>query len=69
MRENIYTADLADIRDVKVGKALPKSERAAEYMRQPDNDPNSYIFEGYSVRETFDPDGPPLADCIVRVFA
>ena len=29
----------------------------------------SYTYNGYKIHERFDPEGPPLADCIVRVLA
>ena len=31
--------------------------------------PNEYTCNGYTIRETFDPEGPRFSDCIVRLFA
>ena len=31
--------------------------------------PNEYTYNGYTIHETFDPDGPCFSDCIVRLFA
>lgn len=30
--------------------------------------PNEYTYNGYTIHETFDPDGPRFSDCIVRLF-
>lgn len=31
--------------------------------------PNEYTYNGYTIHETFDPEGPRFSDCIVRLFA
>ena len=58
---------LADSRDIKTDTAQTERGRA-DKRRQIGNDPNNYMFEGYEINETFDSNGPPFADCIVRVF-
>lgn len=52
---NIRTADrvsLVDIRDVNVNTALPKSERAADFIRQIGN-PYCYLHGKYVVKVSF----------------
>ena len=41
--------------------AVPKTITAA-----PDNE---YTYNGYTIHETFDPEGPRFSDCIVRLFS
>ncbi|GHV15087.1 hypothetical protein FACS1894219_11750 [Clostridia bacterium] len=60
--------NFTDSRNVTTDTA--QTERGhTDKKRRIDNDPNNYMFEDYEIHETFDPNGPPFADCIVRVFA
>ena len=63
MRESINNERAADIRDVIIKTAKPG--RPADTKRQA----NDYLYEGYKIHETFDPDGPSFSECIVRVFS
>ena len=64
MREPIINERVADNRDIPIKPTTPERERSVDAKRYA----NSYVYEGYKVRETFDPNGPSLSDCIVRVF-
>jgi hypothetical protein len=66
MREPINTERLADSHGVSSDTSRPDN---AGKRRQPCGEPNNYMFEGYEIHETFDPNGPTFPDCIVRVFA
>ena len=68
MQEIIDTAELVDIRDVKVDKNLPKQERIAEYLRQIKN---PYLFKcgKFIVAASFAEDGPTLEDCLIRMMS
>jgi hypothetical protein len=59
---------LADNRDA-VADRKQTERKPADNKRQISGDPYTYMFEGYEIHETFDPNGPTFPDCIVRVFA
>lgn len=40
----------------------------ADKRQQIGNDLYSYLYDGYKIHERFDPEGPPFAACVVRVF-
>ena len=65
MREPIINERAANSRDITIKTTAPERRQHADKKRHT----NDYDFEGYKVRETFDPDGPSFSDCIVRVFA
>ena len=58
---------LADLRSVIIDPNLPARERYAEYHRQLNGNPRDYLIDGYTVHETFDPEGPEFVDCVVRI--
>ena len=68
MQNNIYKADLVDIRDVSVDKSLPKQERIAEYIRQI-KDPYHFKCGKFTVNVRFAESGPSLEDCLHRLMA
>jgi hypothetical protein len=68
MREAICESKLADINDVVIDPNLSARERYAEYKRQLNDYPNDYWCYGYIVHDTFEQDGPPFVDCVVRIF-
>ena len=55
--------NLVEIGDVAVDKALPKPERILEFVRQIRN---PYLFRcgSIDIEAEFDPNGPPLEECL-----
>jgi hypothetical protein len=68
MREAIIDNRPADLRGITIDVNLPARERYADYNRQMNGRPNDFICDGILVHETFDPDGPEFADCVIRLF-
>ena len=56
---------IADSRDTEIKSTALEHERPENLEKHS----NSYVYEGYTVCETFDPNGPSFSDCIVRMFA
>ena len=65
MRELIINERTADMRDVDINPNNLDRERSADEQRHT----NDYTYEGVEIHETFDPNGPTFADCVVRVFS
>jgi hypothetical protein len=68
MNNNINMDELVDIRDVHVDKALPKTERVAEFVRQIRN-PHHFRCGKFTVTARFAEDGPTLEECLQRIIA
>jgi hypothetical protein len=69
MRTNTAnTAELVDIREVRVDKNLPKRERIAEYLRQI-KDPYRFKCGKFTVTVRFADNGITLEDCLQRLLA
>ncbi len=58
---------LADIRDVRVNKALPREQRISEFVRQIKN---PYLFKcgQFTVHVGFTANGVSLEDCIAGLL-
>lgn len=50
-------------------KPIETNEQPAISEKDTAATPNEYTYNGYTIRETFDPDGPRFSDCIIRLFA
>jgi hypothetical protein len=59
---------LADIRDVRVDKTLPRRERVAEFVRQIKN-PYRFRCGKFIVTARFVEGGSSLEDCLQRIIA
>jgi len=68
MSNNINMDELVDIRDVYVDKALPKTERVTEFVRQIKN-PHHFRCGKFTVTARFAEDGPTLEECLQRIIA
>ena len=68
MSNNIIMDELVDIRDVYVDKALPKTERVTEFVRQI-KDPHHFRCGKFTVTARFAEDGPTLEECLQRIIA
>jgi len=68
MSNNINMDELVDIRDVCVDKALPKTERVTEFVRQIKN-PHHFRCGKFTVTARFAEDGPTLEECLQRIIA
>ena len=68
MTNTINSANLVDIRDISVDKALPKQARIAEYVRQI-KDPYHFKCGKFTVTARFAEGGPTLEDCLLRLMA
>ena len=68
MNNNINMDELVDIRDVHVDKALPKTERVTEFVRQIRN-PHHFRCGKFTVTARFAEDGPTLEECLQRIIA
>lgn len=67
MRETTATADLVDIRDVRVDKSLPKMKRMAEYDRQLKGHKH-FKYKDKDVTIYFTKGGPPIEDCLIGLM-
>ena len=59
---------LVDIRDVKVNTALPKRERALDFIRQIGN-PYCFRCGKYIVKANFSQSGSSLEECLKGIIA
>jgi hypothetical protein len=66
MRETIATADLVDIRDVRVDANLTKLERIREYVRQI-KDPYHFKCGEFTVSVKYADNGVKFEDCLKRI--
>ena len=65
MRENIAIKDgCTDAR-----QDPPPLERRRNYNKRPTNRAATTLLDDYTVYETFDPNGPQLAECVVRILS
>jgi hypothetical protein len=68
MCEQVNIKDLRDIREVRIDRNVKGFERDIEFVRQI-GDPHHYKCMGYYITAKFDPNGPPLVDCVQRIMA
>ena len=68
IQNKLNIAELVDIRDVSVDKALPKNERIAEFIRQIKN-PYHFKCGKFSVKVKFAESGSTLEECLHRLVS
>ena len=67
LSDNINQKNLVDIRTITVNKKLPKQERLIEYVKQI-GDPYHFKYKEFEVTARFDPNGPPMENCLQRIM-
>jgi hypothetical protein len=65
MREPIKNERVTDDRDADIKAIAPEHEHPADNQQHT----NDYFYEEILIHETFNPNGPTFADCIVRIAA
>jgi hypothetical protein len=63
MINSLNQKELVDIRTVAVSKNLPKKERIIEFVRQI-GDPHHFKYKEFVITTRFDPNGPPMENCL-----
>jgi hypothetical protein len=60
--------NLVDLRDVSVGKDLPKDQRIIDYIRQIKN-PFLFKYKTFTITTIYTEGGPTIEDCLRRLVA
>ena len=63
MREPIKNERVTDDRDADIKATAPERKLLTDNQRHT----NDYFYDDILIHETFNPNGPTFADCIVRV--
>ena len=60
---------LADIRTLNVDLDLPKIRRLVAMVRHFDGNPYRFMYKDIKITTRFNPDGPPIEDCVRGIVA